>query len=295
MTSPARPRLSLVVATLGRVKELDRLLASLSQQSWRDFDVTIVDQNDDDRLSGVARAPWPFPVQHLRTPGARGACRARNAGWRATTGQVVLFPDDDCWYPPQFLASGLQQLEDTGAQILTGRAADDQRRSINGRFELRPCSVTRANVWTTSIEWVAFFDRGALEALGGFDEGIGIGAQSPWQSCESQDIVLRALEAGMPCAYDPELFGHHKELNILEPDAPQIRKGRAYARGMGWVLRKHQTSWPRRAYWITRPLLKCVLRTLQRRTAAAIYYREIATGRFEGARGRLADATADKT
>lgn len=278
---------SLVVATKGRVDELERLFTSLAAQTLAAFDVVVVDQNLEPILSELVGRSWPFAVEHIRTPGATGACRARNVGWRVAGGAVLLFPDDDCWYPPEFLKYAQQRLNETGCDVLTGRAADLTGRSINGRFERDRRSVTPRDVWTTSIEWVAFIKHSLLDELGGFDEGVGVGSTTPWQSCESQDFVLRALEHGALCAYDPDLFGHHGELNIGHPDAAQIRKGRAYARGMGWVLRKHGSTWPIRIYWVLRPMMKGVVRLVQGRAAAAAYYRNIAMGRWEGARGRL--------
>ena len=280
-------RFSLVVATKGRVGELERLLHSLAAQSFKDFDVTLVDQNEAPLLGDLAGRAWPFHIVHIRTPGASGACRARNVGWRAASGELILFPDDDCWYPENFLGYADQQFNDHDCRILTGRAADTEGRSINGRFEDQACWVEKTSVWTTSIEWVAFFERELLRDLQGFDESIGIGAATPWQSCESQDIVLRALQQGASCRYDPGLAGHHAELDIEHPDLAQIRKGRAYARGMGFVLRKHGAAWSRRLYWSVRPLVKGALRALTGRRAAATYYREVAIGRLEGALGRI--------
>lgn len=48
----------------------------------------------------------------------------------------MVFPDDDCWYPPWFLARGFLMAA-TGADFLSGRAADEDGRSINGRYELK--------------------------------------------------------------------------------------------------------------------------------------------------------------
>jgi glycosyltransferase involved in cell wall biosynthesis len=278
---------SLVVSTKGRVQELQRLLASLKTQSFRAFDVVVVDQNPDNRLESLLASDWGFGLRRVHRPTDSGLSRGRNVGWRESGAEFVLFPDDDCWYPSGFLAYAAKRLADTGADVLTGRAADAQGRSINGRFETRAQRVGRRKVWTTQIEWVAIFRRSLLQSLDGYDPGLGVGAATPWQACEGQDIVLRALKLGAVCWYDPELFGHHAELAAAHPDAAMIRKGRAYGRGMGYVLRRHGWGWGARLYWIARPTVRAVLSLLRWNGSAARYAEQVAIGRLEGARGRL--------
>jgi GT2 family glycosyltransferase len=288
-THPIRvpaPVLSLVVASLGRTDQVARLLHSLSAQTFRDFDVTVVDQNDDDRLAPVLAGDWTFPVRRIHTPGERGASRARNRGWRETRGATVLFPDDDCWYSPGFLQDALARMERLGCDALSGRAADETGRSINGRFEPVAQAVTRSNVWTTGIEWMVFYRRTVLEAVGGFDEDVGIGATTPWQSCEHQDILLRAGVAGFRCWYDPDVTGHHDEIVAGPPDERVLRKARGYARGMGFVLRAHGYPMHTRAWWMARALAGGLAALARGRRHMLPYYREAALGRLEGALGR---------
>ncbi len=209
------PFFSLVVSTKGRVEELEALLLSLKAQSFRDFDVLVVDQNPDARLEATLAKDWGFALRRLHRPGDRGLSHGRNVGWRASDADFILFPDDDCWYPSGFLDYAAQRLVETGADVLTGRAADAKGRSINGRFETRAQRVGRSRVWTTQIEWVAVFRRSLLQALDGYNPDLGVGAATPWQACEGQDIVLRALMIGAICCYDPDLFGHHTELGRL--------------------------------------------------------------------------------
>ena len=281
------PRFSLVVSTKGRSGELAEMLSSLKAQTFKDFDVLVTDQNDVIDLRPLLMKDWTFPLRHVRRPHDRGLSRGRNIGWRLAHGQFILFPDDDCWYGPEFLAYADRQLGSTKADILTGRAADPTGRSINGRFETAAQSITRSNVWTTQIEWVSIFRRSVLEQIGGYDEDIGIGASSPWQACEGQDIILRALEAGATGYYDPNFFGHHAEIQVERPSADAVRKGRAYGRGMGYVLRRHGWGWGARGYWATRPLIKCGLYLARGDLATASYYRAVAMGRLEGACGRV--------
>src|SRR5208282_5801645 len=87
----------LIVATLGRTRELERLLASLARQRMRSFEVIIVDQNDDDRLrlliGGFGAA---LRLVHLRN--GRGLSRSRNSGLARAQGSIIGFPDDDAAY-----------------------------------------------------------------------------------------------------------------------------------------------------------------------------------------------------
>ena len=81
MNTKSAIHFSLIVATVNRVQETERLLASLSHQNYNGtFDVIIVDQNPDDRLNAmVERYQQYFPITHLRQDQALLA-RARNQG-----------------------------------------------------------------------------------------------------------------------------------------------------------------------------------------------------------------------
>jgi glycosyltransferase involved in cell wall biosynthesis len=281
--SAPRPTLSLVMATLGRTDQIARLFDSLARQTVADFEVIVVDQNDDDRLVPILEGDWPFPVQRLHTPGERGASRARNRGWRISQGDILLFPDDDCWYPVDFLERALAVMRQQGCDLLSGRPADETGRTINGRFETTALPIDRVTAWTTAIEWIVFFRRTVLEAVDGFDDDIGIGAATPWQSSEIQDIIVRAIAAGFSCWYDPAIVGHHEEIVLGRPDARVLRKARGYARGMGFVLRLHGYSIPMQGNWVARPLAGSMVSLARGRWRMAAYYGQVALGRVEGA------------
>jgi glycosyltransferase involved in cell wall biosynthesis len=275
-------KVSLVVSTLGRAAELERLFASLAAQSFRDFEVIIVDQNSDDRLAPVLARARSFPLRHIHTPTDRGLSRGRNVGWRIAEGEYVIFPDDDCWYPPDLLCRAMADADATRVDLLCGRAADETGRNVNGRFRARPQWVSRGGVWTTQIEWMMFFRRDALEKLGGFDEDIGIGASSRWQAAEGQDITLRALTLGMRCFYDPRLCGHHESIDTTSPDGVARRKGHGYALGMGFVLGRAGYGPLSIAYWTARALFNALRAALRGNRARCVYFLLQARGRFEG-------------
>ncbi len=286
--TPHVPAVSLVVSTLGDAADLDRLFDSLDAQTFRDFDITIVDQNADDRLAvrlGAQRRS--IPLAHLHTPAERGLSRGRNTGWRAAKGTVLLFPDDNCWYPPDFLANAVAVMAARHADVLTGRAADEAGNTILAACGPVATRIDRASVWTAGIEWVTFVRRAVLERVGGYDEAIGVGAPTPWQACEGQDLLLRAIAAGFGVWYDPSVYGHDVLWAARATPAQVRRKARAYGRGMGYVLALHRFGPRQYARWVGRSAAGALVSAARFDRAKLTYYWQTMLGRIEGIRGRV--------
>src|SRR5271163_3547497 len=94
--------ISLIIATVGRVEELDCMLASVAAQRFENVEVIIVDQNSDDRVNRVLKR-WSASLSCSQVRSTRGLSRARNLGLQLASGDIVGFPDDDCWYPEDLL------------------------------------------------------------------------------------------------------------------------------------------------------------------------------------------------
>jgi GT2 family glycosyltransferase len=201
----------LVVATIGRVEELERLLASLERQTHKDFRVLVVDQNDDDRVvpllgEGIVR---------LRS--APGLSRARNEALRHLSADVVAFPDDDCVYPPDLLERVAARLR--GLDGITGREP---------WWAATAATLTRHNLWNRAISFTIFLRREVVERVGPFDERLGL----PESSGEEIDYLIRALDAGAHVEYDPSIVVDHprKDADVAGRDGESI----------GFLLRKHR-------------------------------------------------------
>ncbi|EET48734.1 glycosyltransferase family 2 protein [Thalassobium sp. R2A62] len=274
-------KVAIVVATLGRDREVGRLLESLESQSFQNFEVIIVDQNNDRRLKGeIDKYRDRLTIQHISVPEIRGLSRARNIGWRACSAEIYLFADDDCWYPSDFLEKALKAFAREQPHILSGRAADETERSINGRFLDNSTWVDAETVWITQIEWVVFVRREVLQAIDGYDESLGVGELDG--SCEGPDLSLRAFESGFNQFYDPDIFGHHLEILVSDPTKADFAKAYLYGRGMGAVLRKHKYGTLSLLNWILRPVAKAVLSLLCLRPRFALLALYTAIGRLRG-------------
>lgn len=276
-------RISLVISTLGRFNEVQTFLKRLTPPTSAELEVVIVDQNDDDRLAKACQGQtWPFPLTYLHEPTMRGVCRGRNFGAHRASGELICFPDDDCTYPPDLLERVLAVFSKTRPDILTGRAADETGRSINGRFQETAQWVTRENAFQTSIEWMMFFRREVFDGLGGFSEDIGPGSGTPWMANEGQDIVLRALAQGYRVYFDPTIYGHHPVMSIERMGQNLGTKARGYGRGMGYVLGRHRYPLSTIARMIFRPAGASLLFAARLDFLLSRYYACSAYGRLEG-------------
>jgi glycosyltransferase involved in cell wall biosynthesis len=274
------PRFSLVVATVGRSEELTRLIESLLRQTCESFEVIVVDQNVDDRVHRILSRYDHLDVIHLRSE--LGVSRARNVGLNAARGEIIAFPDDDCWYPPDALESRLALLDGHPEwHALLGRSVDANGEESMGRWATRAGSITKLGVWTSVIAFNMFVRRSVCQQIGGFDESLGPGAGTPWGACEENDYILRAINAGFTAWYEPGVTAFHPNTVSDYATAAQSRGG-PYGRGMGRVLRKHRFPLWFAAYSIARPALGAGFELLRGRTAKSHYHWVAARGRATG-------------
>jgi GT2 family glycosyltransferase len=96
--SESRPRISVVIPTLGRLATLRRVLERLDAQTARgeDFEVIVAADANAEGLAQIDSLLNGRRYRARRVTGAlAGASSARNAGWRAAEGPLLLFIDDD--------------------------------------------------------------------------------------------------------------------------------------------------------------------------------------------------------
>lgn len=241
MSGQGRPGVSLILATLGETPHLPRLAASLAAQRFRDFELIIVNQGAPEAIRDfVGHLPEWLNVVELRSE--KGLSRARNVGLMAARGEILGFPDDDAWYPPELLAdvAGLfAEHEDLG--IVTGVTRDEHGVLSNGTFMTGISDLRPENIWRAGNSNSIFIRTGDALAVGGFDEELGAGSGTPFGSGEETDIMLRVLAVGRAGRFFPDLVVHHDQVDVAVT-ASAMRRARLYAVGYGHVLRLHGYS-----------------------------------------------------
>jgi glycosyltransferase involved in cell wall biosynthesis len=94
------PFISIVMPTYNRSRLITRSIESVLRQSYRTFELIIVDDASTDDTESVVGAFSDERLRYIKHKKNRGANAARNTGIRASSGNYIAFQDsDDEWLP----------------------------------------------------------------------------------------------------------------------------------------------------------------------------------------------------
>lgn len=243
-----RPSLALCIATIGRVEELDRLLTSLERQTYTNFSIYLADQNPEGILDDVLRRHAGLPITRIMLP-PQGVSEARNALLPLIgKADIVVFPDDDCWYAPDTLeqvVATFRQFPAVGALLGTSLTGEDAPSPPS-----RTCHVSRYGTFRHGETYLQFFRAEGIRDIR-FDPRLGPGNGLPYGCGEDTDFLLEAYKR-IPILRCPGIrVFHASPATYLPPDD----KITSYAAGRMFLLQKQRFPLWFRCVNVVYPLL----------------------------------------
>lgn len=190
-----------VVICSNRPGSLQAAVASVLANAAPPFELLIVAQGGDPEWAGRDLVAFrdDARLRIVYDPG-RGLSRARNIGLLATTGEVILFTDDDCTVATDWIAEHLRLYrERPEAMMVFGTVAPppyDPSTGMVPTFDPVSAAGTVRLRGRIALGMGANMSvrRALVDRVGSFDELLGAGA--PLHSCEDFDMALRATAAG---------------------------------------------------------------------------------------------------
>ena len=227
-------RISLIICTRNRASQLAKVLQRLcTMERSCERELIVVDNGStDDTTAVIDDYRGKLDLKSVIERHA-GLGRARNRGWRASSGDLIAFTDDDCYPNADFLTAIARSFtENQSLGFVAGRVtlhnSQDYPITIIDRNDPRiflPSEFVPAGAIAGAN---LAFRRSALEAVGGFDNYLGTGTRFP---AEDIDIVARILAAGWYGAYDPGVVVAHDHGRRDITDVKRL--SRQYDRGRG--------------------------------------------------------------
>lgn len=187
-----KPTFSIIIPTLNEERCLPELLTDLQNQTFKDFEVTLVDGNSEDQTIQKAREfRNSLRRLHILRTETRNVCHQRNLGARRAHADWLVFMDADDRIPPYFLQGIRYRIEAHSPDILTtwiqADTADRKDQAIasivNIYFEVKKTSAS-----PSVLEAMLCVRKAVFRVVGEFNTSLHWG--------EGSDFIERATKRG---------------------------------------------------------------------------------------------------
>jgi GT2 family glycosyltransferase len=224
------PAVSVIVPCYNGGRFLDGLMASLDRQTFRDFEIVVVNDGSTDATTRNKLVEIEGHARVVHQPNS-GPSAARNAGLRAAKADIVFMLDCDDTIEPSFLADTVPLLRYAAPDVgmvfthlrLTGAETGVVPRYFN-RFDL---------LFTNTLSSGLVLRKAACLAAGGYDETMREGY-------EDWDFSLRLMRAGYRGMEVPKpLYVYHIAERSDASRSSGVDRQRLYGRLWRALRKKH--------------------------------------------------------
>lgn len=195
---------SVIVPAFNAEKTIAKCLEALSKQSFRGFEIIVVDDESND---GTCRVVEKFSKARLVKQRHGGPAVARNNGAKAAKGEIIVFTDSDCIAESNWLGEMVKPFENKGVAGVQGRYKCRQKEIVARLIQLE---IEQSYERMQKMEFIDFigsysaaYRKNVFAQLKGFDTSF------PIASGEDTDFSFRVHEKGHKMVFNPKAVVYH--------------------------------------------------------------------------------------
>jgi cellulose synthase/poly-beta-1,6-N-acetylglucosamine synthase-like glycosyltransferase len=202
-----KPFVSIIIPGKNEGKHLFKLTTSLAEQSYKNFELIIVDDGSNDDTPVIGRNLQKLGLIHtfLRNEMRGGKASAANLALRYSKGKIIVHLDADCSFDYDAIENILvpfyldKKIGAVGGNVKVRNYKDSLSTKLQAIEYLKTVSVGRIITSTLGIYKIisgAFgaFRRDALDKVGGWDIGPGLDG----------DITVKIRKSGYKTVFSPK-------------------------------------------------------------------------------------------
>ncbi|MCD6232851.1 glycosyltransferase [bacterium] len=205
--------ISVIVISFGRKEEIKQCLRSILSQNYTNFEVILVDNNEDKKISeyivDLLKVFNDKRIRYFKTPKNLGVAGGRNFGIKKTKGDVLIFIDDDAFFEKKdaFQKIYKRLMQDEYIGTLSFKIINYYTKKIERRTF--PHINKKLNS-DKEFETTYFLGGGCAIRKEVFDR-VGLYSEDLFYGMEELDLSFRALDANYKIFYFPQIVVSHKK------------------------------------------------------------------------------------
>lgn len=174
-----KPTVSIIIPTYNRRQSIGRSIKSVLNQTYRDFELIIVDDGSTDGTREIVAGFNDSRIRYIRHDKNRGEAAARNTGIKVARGEYIASHDSDDEWLPEKLAKQVRAFENCSPEI--GVVYTAFWKEENGKETYIPfawVNKKEGNIHQELLRGnfigspVTLIKRECFEKVGMFDEGM---------------------------------------------------------------------------------------------------------------------------
>ena len=192
---------SVVIPTYNRKGLLKRCIDSLLNQSYKDFEIIVVDDGSTDGTRDILKC---MKVKYIRQK-RKGPAAARNTGIKSAKAEIIAFTDDDCEIDRDWVKNVVLSFNDKYDAVKGNtKSRLNKKDSLAWHLE-KHIYVSKGSSATNNIA----YKRKALEVVNYFDEYF------PVPAYEDVDLLTRFKMKGLKIKYCKDAVVYHNHENNI--------------------------------------------------------------------------------
>jgi len=213
-------RVSVLIVTYNSTRTITTVLDSLTRQSYRDFEVILVDNASTDtttKLVDSFKEVSTYPIKTVYLKDNKGFAGGNNAAFAKAGGEYIALLNPDARASKDWLRELTENLDrDRDAGICTSRVLTWDGKSVDSAGDVllstlrcfkreseSPDTYKKREYVFSACAAAAMYRREMLDKIGFFDEDF-------FLQCEDTDLSMRAQVAGWKILYLPDAVVYHK-------------------------------------------------------------------------------------
>ena len=214
---------SVIIPVYNRPDEADELLQSLTLQTYKDFEVVVVEDGSAIPCREVVeKYAGRLDIHYYNKPNS-GPGQTRNYGAERSQGEYLIILDSDCILPPGYLEAVEKELQACPADAFGGpdrahESFSDLQKAINYSMT---SFFTTGGIRGGKKKMDKFYPRSFNMGVRR-DVYLALGGFSKMRFGEDIDFSIRIFKAGYRCRLFPDAWVYHKRRTDLRKFFKQV-------------------------------------------------------------------------